>query len=151
MKNNSALHENSCFIIANLIADSEEALTTIFNMGFLKIIEDEIDEDQMRIAMMRTLAWMMGNAMKGNHTDVAIIESSLNIMSTLMFVPDAEANNDIVCAFMYLTNDREGESKDIIDMKLNYIFETNIIPKLVSLLAEDFQSKQYIAKTLGNI
>lgn len=97
--------ENSIWALANLCQeDDQRIIDTVVNSLILNEISSIINMTNARVGLLRQVAFLMARLMKYSHKSKDMIEMSIEILTSILFITDIDVVIDCCHAFMNLTS-----------------------------------------------
>lgn len=147
------IREHAFWWFANYCGEEDQDLlrTLVNDKNIIQIINDQNNEEKLKLGIARTTAWLSSNLVKYKEKDEAFVKAMADCLSTFAFIPDYDISLDAAHGFYHLTLDMYCPSEELMNLTVNYIGTLFIIPKFVEWLSDSNHRISIITKTIGNL
>ena len=149
---NDKVVEHAIWSLTNLVEENDnERFRLIFQTGIIDILKGQINNEVMALGLTRVIAWATSQLCRCKVRSLDFISAMLEILSTLLFVMDNDAQVDTCYGIKHLTDIVEEGDEELEKEKGNLIASLNIIKKLVDLIEYNKGTFCPALRAIGNI
>jgi hypothetical protein len=146
------VREQAVWALGNIAGDNAEYRDQILNYGALDALVT-LAHGKCKISMLRNVTWAISNLCRGRPGPLwELVSRTLPTLTSMLNYQDDEVIADAAWAITGLTDAQAYNDADEVDMRLEEVVDTGLVPRLVLLLTHPNPLvKTAVLRVVGNL